>query len=46
MAPSFTAGARAPGELLEPVLRRWAAKEGVDLERAFDFDQVGPVRNP
>jgi ABC-type nitrate/sulfonate/bicarbonate transport system substrate-binding protein len=46
VAPSFTAGARAPGELLEPVLRRWAAKEGVDLERAFDFDQVGPVRNP
>ena len=46
VAPSFTAGARAPGELREPVLRRWAASEGVDLDRAFDFDQVGPVRNP
>jgi ABC-type nitrate/sulfonate/bicarbonate transport system substrate-binding protein len=46
VAPSFTAGARAPGELREPVLRRWAADEGIDVERAFDFDQVGPVRNP
>ena len=46
VSPSFTAGARAPGELRRDVLRAWAAREGVDVERAFDFDQVGPVRNP
>jgi hypothetical protein len=46
VAPLFTAGARAPGELVGPVLRRWAAAEGVDLGQAFDFGQVGPVRNP
>jgi len=46
ISPTFTAGARASGELLEPVLRRWASEQGVDLQRTFDFDQVGPVRNP
>jgi ABC-type nitrate/sulfonate/bicarbonate transport system substrate-binding protein len=42
VSPSFTSGARAPGELRREVLSR----AGVDVERAFDFDQVGPVRNP
>jgi ABC-type nitrate/sulfonate/bicarbonate transport system substrate-binding protein len=42
VSPSFTAGARAPGELRREVL----ARDGLDLEQAFDFDQVGPVRNP
>ena len=54
VSPAFTAGARAPGELREPVLRRWAAwdlrfgilSEPLDVAQAFDFDQVGPVRNP
>ena len=42
VAPAFTAGARAPGELRPEVL----ARDGVDVEQAFDFDQVGPLRNP
>jgi ABC-type nitrate/sulfonate/bicarbonate transport system substrate-binding protein len=42
MAPSFTAGARAPGELRREVL----ARDGLDVDQAFDFGQVGPVRNP
>jgi ABC-type nitrate/sulfonate/bicarbonate transport system substrate-binding protein len=42
VSPAFTAGARAPGELRPEVL----AREGLDVEQAFDFDQVGPVRNP
>jgi putative hydroxymethylpyrimidine transport system substrate-binding protein len=54
VSPAFTAGARAPGELREDVLREWSAwdlKFGIlskplDVTRAFDFDQVGPVRNP
>ena len=46
VSPAFTAGARAPGELIEPVLRRWAAAEGVNLDETFDFGQVGPIRNP
>jgi putative hydroxymethylpyrimidine transport system substrate-binding protein len=54
VSPAFTAGARAPGELREDVLRKWAAwdlrfgilSKPLDVSRAFDFDQVGPVRNP
>jgi hypothetical protein len=48
VAPAFTAGARAPGELRRDALRRFAAGLDVplDVSRAFDFDQVGPVRNP
>jgi ABC-type nitrate/sulfonate/bicarbonate transport system substrate-binding protein len=48
VSPAFTAGARAPGELREDVLRRWAARQDppVDVRSAFDFGQVGPVRNP
>jgi len=48
VSPAFTAGARAPGELREDVLRRWAASldDPLDVSKAFDFDQVGPVRNP
>ena len=42
VSPSFTSGARAPGELRREVLSR----TDIDIERAFDFDQVGPVRNP
>ena len=42
VSPSFTSGARAPGELRREVL----ARADIDVERAFDFDQVGPVRNP
>ena len=42
VSPSFTAGARAPGELRRDVL----ARSGLDVEQAFDFGQVGPVRNP
>jgi len=42
VAPAFTEGARAPGELRREVL----ARDGLDVEQAFDFDQVGPVRNP
>jgi ABC-type nitrate/sulfonate/bicarbonate transport system substrate-binding protein len=48
VSPAFTAGARAPGELREDVLRRWAARQDppLDVGAAFDFGQVGPVRNP
>jgi ABC-type nitrate/sulfonate/bicarbonate transport system substrate-binding protein len=48
VSPSFTAGARAPGELREDVLRRWAARQDppLDVGAAFDFGQVGPVKNP
>ena len=48
VSPTFTAGARAPGELREGVLRRWAATldDPLDVSQAFDFDQVGPLRNP
>ena len=42
VSPAFTSGARAPGELRREVL----AREGLDVERAFYFGQVGPVRNP
>jgi ABC-type nitrate/sulfonate/bicarbonate transport system substrate-binding protein len=42
VSPAFTAGARAPGELRPEVL----AREGLDVEQAFDFEQVGPLRNP
>jgi ABC-type nitrate/sulfonate/bicarbonate transport system substrate-binding protein len=42
LSPAFTSGARAPGELRREVL----ARTGLDIEEAFDFDQVGPVRNP
>ena len=42
VSPSFTSGARAPGELRREVLSR----ADIDVEEAFDFDQVGPVRNP
>jgi len=54
VSPAFTAGARAPGELRADVLREWAAwderfgilSKPLDVERAFDLDQVGPVRDP
>ena len=54
VSPAFTAGARTPGELREDVLREWAAwdrrfgilSKPLDVSEAFDFDQVGPVRNP
>ena len=54
VSPSFTAGARAPGELREDVLREWAEwdvrfgilEKPLDVSEAFDFDQVGPVRAP
>jgi putative hydroxymethylpyrimidine transport system substrate-binding protein len=54
VAPAFTAGARAYGELREDVLREWAKWDvefGIldrepDLERAFDTSLVGPVENP
>ena len=42
VSPSFTAGARAPGELRRELL----ARDGLDVETAFDFGQVGPVKNP
>jgi ABC-type nitrate/sulfonate/bicarbonate transport system substrate-binding protein len=42
VSPAFTSGARAPGELRRELL----ARERVDVKRAFDFGQVGPVRNP
>ena len=53
VAPAFTAGARAYGELRESVLREWAAwdvefgilDERPDVRRAFDFSLV-PVENP
>jgi putative hydroxymethylpyrimidine transport system substrate-binding protein len=54
VAPAFTAGARAYGELREDVLREWAAWDvefGIlerepDVRRAFDLSLVGPVSNP
>jgi putative hydroxymethylpyrimidine transport system substrate-binding protein len=54
VAPAFTAGARAYGELREDVLREWAAwdvefgilDERPDVRRAFDTTLVGPVSNP
>ena len=54
VAPAWTAGARAYGELREDVLREWAAWDvefGIlesepDVERAFDTSLVGPVSNP
>jgi ABC-type nitrate/sulfonate/bicarbonate transport system substrate-binding protein len=44
VAPAFTAGARAPGELREDALRRWAGD--LDVSKAFDYDQVGLLKNP
>ena len=44
VSPSFTAGVRAPGELRPDALRRLAP--ALDIDEAFDLDQVGPVRNP
>jgi putative hydroxymethylpyrimidine transport system substrate-binding protein len=49
VAPAFTAGARAYGELREDVLREWAAwdlefgilERPLDVDRAFDFGLVG-----
>ncbi len=54
VAPAFTAGARAYGELREDVLREWARWDeefGIldrapDVGRAFDLTLVGPVSNP
>ncbi|MGH2949172.1 MAG: ABC transporter substrate-binding protein [Solirubrobacteraceae bacterium] len=54
VAPAFTAGARAYGELREDVLREWAEwdvefgilERRLDVERAFDLGLVGPVSNP
>jgi ABC-type nitrate/sulfonate/bicarbonate transport system substrate-binding protein len=54
VSPAFTAGARAPGELRADVLREWAAwderfgilSKALDVERAFDLEQVGRVRDP
>ena len=54
VAPAFTAGARAFGELRGGVLREWAAwdvefgilEERPDVSRAFDTSLVGPVANP
>lgn len=54
VAPAFTAGARAYGELREDVLREWAAwdeefgilERAPAVRRAFDFTLVGPVSNP
>jgi putative hydroxymethylpyrimidine transport system substrate-binding protein len=54
VAPAFTAGARAYGELREDVLRDWAAWDlefgildrPLDVRQAFDFGLVGPIRNP
>jgi putative hydroxymethylpyrimidine transport system substrate-binding protein len=51
VAPAFTAGARAYGELREDVLREWAAWDlefgildrPLDVRRAFDFGLVGPI---
>ncbi len=51
VAPAFTAGARAYGELREDVLRQWAAwdlefgivKEPIDVGSVFDRGLVGPV---
>lgn len=48
VSPSFTAGVRAPGELRKDAVQRLAAglDPPLDVAKAFDFDQVGPVRNP
>jgi putative hydroxymethylpyrimidine transport system substrate-binding protein len=54
VAPAFTAGARAYGELREDVLEAWAAwdvefgilEERPDVSRAFDLSLVGPVSDP
>jgi ABC-type nitrate/sulfonate/bicarbonate transport system substrate-binding protein len=54
VAPAFTAGARAYGQLRPAVLRRWAAwdlefgilDEPLDVERAFDTGFVGPTSRP
>jgi putative hydroxymethylpyrimidine transport system substrate-binding protein len=54
VAPAFTAGARAYGELREDVLRAWAKwdvefgilERAPDLEQTFDTSLVGPVSNP
>ena len=51
VAPAFTAGARAYGELREDVLEQWAAwdlefgivQEPIDVGSAFDRGLVGPV---
>ncbi len=54
VAPAFTAGARAFGELRPATLRAWSRwdtrfgilKAPVDVRRAFDTTLVGRVRNP
>jgi putative hydroxymethylpyrimidine transport system substrate-binding protein len=54
VAPAFTAGARAYGQLRPDVLREWAAWDlefgildrPLDVQRAFDFGLVGRVANP
>ena len=54
VAPAFTAGARAYGELRADVLREWVAwdeefgilEQAPDIRRAFDLTLVGPVSNP
>ena len=51
LAPAFTAGARAYGELRRPVLERWAdwdvefgiLEERPDVDAAFDTTLVGPA---
>jgi hypothetical protein len=51
VAPAFTAGARAYGELRTGVLRDWAAwdldfgilERPIDVSRAFDTSLVGPA---
>jgi putative hydroxymethylpyrimidine transport system substrate-binding protein len=54
VAPAFTAGARAYGELRPDVLREWAAwdvefgilERAPDVRRAFDLGLVGPQPEP
>jgi ABC-type nitrate/sulfonate/bicarbonate transport system substrate-binding protein len=54
VAPDFTAGALAYGQLRPDVLRKWAAWDlefgildrPLDVQRAFDFGLVGRVANP
>jgi ABC-type nitrate/sulfonate/bicarbonate transport system substrate-binding protein len=54
VAPAFTAGADAYGQLRPGVLRAWAAwdekfgilKSHIDVSKAFDTSLVGPVSNP
>jgi len=54
VAPSFTAGARAYGQLREGVLQEWAdwdvefgiLDERPAVDEAFDLSLVGPFRNP